>query len=327
MVGFILWKGWCVMTNCFIIDGHCDTLTKILDRKQEQDSQEKMHVSLKGLQEGRVGIQFFAAWIGPKDYYGPSLQRGLLLIDSYYSMIEKYKEFFYPITKFSDIQIATKLGKIGTVLTIEGGEVLEGKLSNLRILYQLGVRLLTLTWNYSNEIASGVMDSASKQGLTPFGQEVVREINDLGMMIDVSHLSTKSFWDVVDISQQPIIASHSNAYAICPHPRNLEDTQIEAIASKGGVVGINFNPPFLAKHTADISHIIKHIEYIAELVGIDVIAFGSDFDGIGALPNGVKGPETFICIIDELLKLNYSEDDVKKVCHGNFLRVMEKILR
>ncbi|MFO7154910.1 MAG: dipeptidase [Caldicoprobacter oshimai] len=310
----------------FVIDGHCDTISK-LDDVNALECPNNNHVSLSRLYEGRVGIQFFAVWIDPLST-DKCLHSGLQLIDRYKRMLDTYAAHFHPILRLADAKDALEAGKIGALLTVEGGDVLEGSLSNLEVLYKAGVRLLTLTWNHSNQIAGAAMDAHSRYGLTPFGTEVVKTMNDLGMIVDVSHASEEAFWDVMEISKQPVIASHSNAKAVCPHPRNLDDEQIKAIASKGGVIGINFYPLFLSKtEDAGIVDIIKHIEYIASLVGTDCIAFGSDFDGIETLPQGIEGPQSFPIIVEELLKLNYSEEDVHKICHNNFLRVMEKILK
>lgn len=312
------------MNKDFIIDGHCDTLTKLLDKSLNINSEEN-HVSLNKLISGNVGIQFFAAWIGSRSKYGSPLKRGLRLIDTYNQMIYNANHILKPILKYEDIE-SIKENQLGTILTIEGGEVLEGELSNLRILYKLGVRLMTLTWNYRNEIGDGVMETSSQGGLSTFGVDVVKEMNRLGIIIDVSHLSERGFWDVVSLSEDPIIASHSNAAALCNHPRNLSDNQIKAIHDKKGIIGINFYPSFLSEDNASIDDIIKHIEYIAALATIDIVGFGSDFDGIETLPRGVEGPQSFPIIIERLLKLNYREEDIRKIMYKNYLRVLKTIL-
>jgi len=310
----------------FVIDGHCDTISK-LDDIGAIECPNNNHVSISGLYAGRVGIQFFAVWMDPS-FTGKYFHMGLQRIDRYQRMLDKYVAYFYPILRFNDVEDALEAGKIGALLTVEGGEVLEGNFSNLEVLYGAGVRLMTLTWNRSNQIAGAAMDTHNRYGLTPFGNQIIKGMNDMGMIVDVSHASEEAFWDVMEVSQQPVIASHSNAKAICPHPRNLNDEQIKAIALKGGVIGINFYPPFLSKRgDAGIADIIRHIEYIGGLAGIDCIAFGSDFDGIKSLPQGIEGPQSFPHIIEELLRLNYSEKDVRKICHNNFLRIMEKILK
>ena len=276
------------MSSYFIIDSHCDTVGLVADKGIEAFQQQKCHVSLEGLKAGKVGLQFFAAYIAPRNKY-PCLQRGLKLIDAYYTMLEKYSDEFQLVLKSTDIGYAIKQGKIGALLAIEGGEVLEGELLNLRILHRLGVRALTLTWNYRNEIGDGVLESKSKGGLSNFGHEVVKEMNYLGMLIDVSHLSEKGFYSVLEVSKKPISATHSNAWCIHPHPRNLRDEQIKILAKTGGVMGINFYPPFLSNQKADVNDIIRHIEHIAGLAGTDVIGFGSDFDGIDETLDEIQG--------------------------------------
>lgn len=308
-----------------IIDGHCDTISKLDDISSIERSNN--HVSISRLREGSVGIQFFAAWMDPS-FSDDYLHNGIRLIDRYKQMLNEYAAYFRPILHMADVKYAIESEKIGTLLAVEGGDVLEGDILNLEVLYSAGVRLLTLTWNRSNQLAGAAMDNTNRYGLTPLGREVVKAMNHMGMMVDVSHVSEEAFWDVIEVSECPVIASHSNAKAICAHPRNLDDEQIKAIAFKGGVIGINFYPYFLDKTgEAGINHIIKHIEHIAGLAGVDCIAFGSDFDGIEILPKGIEGPQSFPDIIEELLRLNYAEEDVKKICHGNFLRVMEKILK
>lgn len=311
------------MEQYFVIDSHCDTVQKIADHGAKLNEQGQSHVTIKGLREGKVGLQFFAAFVGPKVKH---LQRGLKLIDAYYHMLDTYPDDFLQVLKYDDIEKAREQKKIGAMLTVEGGDVLEGELFNLRMLYRLGVRAMTLTWNYRNEIADGALEDKSLGGLSTFGHTVIKEMNRLGMLADVSHLSEKGFYDVMEISEKPIAASHSNAWSICRHPRNLKDDQIRLLHQKKGVMGMNFYPPFLSKEAANMGDIIKHIEYIAALVGTDVIGFGSDFDGIEETPAGITGPEDYVSIIEELLKLNYKEEEIRKMAGGNYLRLLKEIL-
>jgi membrane dipeptidase len=174
-------------------------------------------------------------------------------------------------------------------------------------LYRLGVRLLTLTWNQRNQIADGIGESRTGSGLTEFGLKVIDEMNDLRMLIDVSHLSETGFWDVIKKSNDPIIASHSNCYALCPHLRNLKDEQIKAIADKGGVIGITFVP-------------------IVEKVGVDYVGLGSDFDGTDGLPLGLEGVDKIPNITEELLDRGYKEREIEKILGGNFLRVFKEVV-
>jgi len=313
------------MENYYIIDSHCDTLGKIADIGINVLQDGQSHVSIEGLKAGRVGLQFFAAWVGPKKY-SPCLQKGLKLIDAYYTMLNSYPDLFLPVLNAADIDRARKQNKIGALLSVEGGDILEGEIANLRILYYLGVRSMTLTWNYRNELADGVLENKSNGGLSSFGHEVLKEMNRLGMLVDVSHISEKGFYDVIEASVKPIAATHSNAWSVHPHPRNLKDEQIKLLAIQNGVIGMNFYPPFLAGQEANLSHIIKHIDYIAGLAGIEVIGFGSDFDGIEKTPEDIRGPEDFYSIINELLKLNYKEEDIRKIANGNYERLLNCVL-
>ena len=187
--------------------------------------------------------------------------------------------------KRADIDRAIAAGKIAAFLSIEGGEALAGSLGVLRMLYKVGVRSLTLTWNGRNELGDGV--GASGKGLTAFGRAVVREMNDLGMLVDVSHLSERGFWDAMKVSTQPLIASHANCRALCDHPRNLTDAQIRAVAGQGGVIGVTFVPDFLGGETPSVDNVLDHIDHMIAVGGEDCVGLGSDFDGTKELPAGL----------------------------------------
>ena len=179
---------------------------------------------------------------------------------------------------------------------------------------------------YAAVMPMPVIMEESGEGLSQFGEKVVRQMNRLGMAIDVSHLSEKGFWDAAEISEKPFIASHSNAKSICSHKRNLSDEQIKEIINKKGFIGVNFYPPFLTDcDRCGIKDIIKHIEHILSLGGENNIGFGSDFDGVDYLPDGIEGAQDYYKIIDELLKLGYSEKLVRKISCENFINVLTSI--
>lgn len=223
-----------------IFDAHIDTLSYLLDRGETLENSSG-HVQLDHL-KGCSGAQFFAAFVEPKYYHGLALHRTLEMIDLFWQMLEDYSDYLAFAGSARDVKRIQKEGRLACLLAIEGGEALEGKLSSLRIFHRLGVRLITLTWNYRNDLASGQLEGEAGGGLSRFGRAVVEEMNRLGMLVDVSHLNEPGFWDVLSCSKDPVIASHSNAQALCPHPRNLSDEQIRALADRGGVIGVNFCP-------------------------------------------------------------------------------------
>ena len=318
-----------VHQKAIVFDGHCDTILEIVNHKRSLGSRASTgHLDIPRLKEGGIDIQVFAVFI--EDIYKPdrSLKRTLQLIDCFYNEIGKNQDEISLITNFNQLEEVNRAGKIAAVLSIEGGEALEGDLAVLRVLYKLGVRLLTLTWNQRNQIADGLNESRTGGGLTEFGIRVIEEMNRLGMLVDVSHLSEAGFWDVVKYSKTPIIASHSNCYTICPHRRNLKDGQIKAIVDKGGVIGITFVPNFLTQENkkATLEDVIKHIDYLVEKAGVDYVGLGSDFDGTGGLPLDLEGVEKVPNITIELVKRGYKEEDIKKILGGNFLRVFKEVV-
>lgn len=309
-----------------IFDAHCDTITKIM----ELDSnlfKNSCHIDLVRLKKAGNFVQTFAAFIDPAYSQAYAMKRAMQIIDRFYKELETYKDDIMLCCNYSDIENAFSDGKIAAMLSIEGGEALQGDLGALRNFYRLGVRSICLTWNYRNEIADGVKDDESGGGLTPFGRKVIKEMNNLGMLVDLSHISEKGFWDVIETTTKPIIVSHSNARAICSHPRNLYDDQIEVVAKNGGVIGINLYPDFLNDTTqASMKDVIKHIEYIISLAGPDHIGIGADFDGIEKTPEGINGIEDLNAIFEEMRKLNYSEEVIGKIAGGNFLQLVKNLL-
>ncbi|MHC2993920.1 MAG: dipeptidase [Candidatus Atribacteria bacterium] len=315
--------------KAIVFDGHCDTILEIINHKRSLGSRASTgHLDIPRLKEGGVNIQVFAVFI--EEIYKPdkSLKRSLQLIDYFFSEIEKNQDKISLVTNYNQIKEVNKAGKIAAILSIEGGEALEGDLAVLRALYKLGVRLLTLTWNQRNQIADGLNESRTGGGLTEFGSKVIDEMNRLGMLIDISHLSEAGFWDVVKCSKTPIVASHSNCYTLCPHRRNLKNEQIKAIADKGGVIGITFVPKFLTQDNrkATIEDVIKHIDYLVEKAGVDYVGLGSDFDGTDSLPLDLESVDKIPNITIGLNKRGYKEKDIKKILGGNFLRVFKEVV-
>jgi membrane dipeptidase len=305
-----------------IVDAHCDTITKIMETGEELSSN-KCHIDLTRMVKAGEYVQFFAAFIDPAFGQAYAMKRAVQIIDRFYEEIEK-SDCISLCRNLEEVMEAINTKKIAAMLSIEGGDALQGDLSALRMFYKLGVRSVCLTWNYRNEIADGGLDGDSGGGLTPFGKRLIKEMNRLGMIIDVSHISEKGFWDCIELTKKPLIASHSNAKKICGHVRNLTDKQLYAIRENRGVAGINFYPRFLKDDEgASLNDIVKHIEYMCSLIGTDHVGFGSDFDGIESVPEGVNGIHDMEKVLNELMRLNYKSEDIEKIAGLNFLRVIK----
>ena len=269
-----------------------------------------MHIDMERLCQYPSYTQVFAAFVAP-EYRDCAMERTLCILEKFHR--EAAQNGITVCKSYSDWENAKT--NVKAFLSIEGGEAISS-LADLERLYELGVRMIAPTWNFRNHIACGVMESEDT-GLTPFGRELIREMNRLGIIIDVSHLSQKSFWDICDISQKPVCASHSNSRSVKNHPRNLTDEQFVKIKEMGGVVGINFYPPFLGD---DISDATRHIERFLSLGGEDNIGLGSDFDGVDSLPGGMCGVQDMGRFME---MLPYSVEIKEKIAFRNFLRVIK----
>lgn len=311
----------------FIVDAHCDTLLQIASgqRRLGIRSQEG-HVDLPRLRDGGVTIQFFACFVEPEYKPDRALQRLLDLIDAFYREISSTPDIRL-ILNASDIDSVFASAGLGALLSVEGGEPIGKSLPVLRVLYRLGVRCLGLVWNHRNLIGDGAGEQRARGGLTDFGVQVVEEMNRLGMIVDVSHLNERGFWDVIAVSTQPVIASHSNARKLCDHPRNLRDRQIRALAEHGGVICVNYYPPFLSPDgKATIDTVIDHIDHIVQVGGISSVGLGSDFDGIDTVAVGLEDASRLPRLVEGLLRRGYKETDVRLIIGGNLERVIRTIL-
>ncbi|MDE7161300.1 MAG: dipeptidase, partial [Anaeroplasmataceae bacterium] len=274
------------------IDLHCDTISELMQDKNRHLLDAPLQINLKHLKEGNCLLQCFAMFVYLKKTPKP-FEYCIEMIDRYYEELNRYSDAIAPVLHYSDIERNQKNGKISSLLTIEEGGVVEGNLSFLRTFHRLGVRMICLNWNFINGVGHpnftltehpDFKTPNQTDGLTPFGIEMVQEMNRLGIIVDVSHLSDKGFYDCIKYSTKPIVASHSNARGVCNHVRNLTDDMIIKLAENGGVMGMNFCADFLNENNEigkdTISCVIEHMQYIKKLVGVDVIALGSDFDGI-----------------------------------------------
>ncbi|WP_378954078.1 dipeptidase [Pelosinus sp. sgz500959] len=309
-----------------IIDLHCDTMMHLIDQGQLNLKKNNLSVDIEKLKSGNVLAQFFALYIDLAQYPN-ALQRCLSMLDRFYQEIDVNSREIALARNIQELSSNQQAGKISAFLTIEEGGALQGHLENLRNFYRLGVRLLTLTWNYPNEIGYPNCESQySTKGLTDFGQQVVHEMNQLGMIIDVSHLSDQGFYDVAHLSSKPFVASHSNGRAVRDHGRNLSDEMIRCLAQKGGVMGINFSGNFLGgSKISKIDDMIVHIKHIYHVGGLDVLSIGTDFDGINyTLEIGNSG-ELFK-LIEALSKNGFTTTQIEKIAYKNTLRVIKECL-
>lgn len=313
----------------YICDCHCDTLTESYDRGESLYSN-SCHLDIKRIIENGGGLQFLAICLPSQYRYQGGIKFALQIIDSYNREMKNLQEKkinFLKVKRKKDLESLDK-HQVALLLSIEDGGAIEDSLEVLRIFHQLGVRCMSLTWNYRNQLADGINDSSTGGGLTQLGRNVVKEMNRLGMLVDVSHLSPQGFWDVISLTEKPIMATHSNAQTICGVPRNLTDEQIKAIAENNGVIGINFYSKFLEnqEETADIHSIYRHIDHMLNLVGDEHIALGTDFDGVNSLAQGVVGVQSMPRVLDYLRQKGYQEATIEKIAYKNTIRVLKEVL-
>ena len=312
------------------------------------------------LREGGVKAQFWSVYI-PSEHENPA-RTVTEQIDLVHRLIEKYPADLELALSADDVERIVKSGKIASLIGIEGGVAIENSLAQLRAFYQLGARYMTLTHNTTLDWADAANDAPRHDGLTHFGERVVKEMNRLGMLVDISHVSPATMVDALRVSRAPIIASHSSAFALCPSPRNVPDDILPLVKQNGGVIMVNFYSGFIVGDAArkakamteqfrkeypdpaarkqametwyrtegtklprgTIKDVADHIDHIVKVAGIDHVGIGSDFDGITRWPEGLEDVSSYPRLTEELLRRGYSEPDIHKILGGNILRVFRE---
>lgn len=305
-----------------LIDLHCDTIMKVHQKTEKSLYQNNGHIDLLKLKEADALAQFFALYVDLSQTNQP-FQTVLDMIDVYYQEVRQNEHLIDTAYTYDDIFKIREQGKIAGVITVEEGGVLEGNIRNLRHLYRLGVRAMTLTWNYENAIGHPNTSWMENQHLKSFGEEVVYEMNQMGMIIDVSHLSDQGFYDVCRLSKKPIMATHSNARTITNHKRNLTDEMLKKLAENGGVTGLNFCPYFIGDGKMTLQNLISHAKHIVNVAGIDTLAIGTDFDGIGGSLE-IKHMGEMPRVYESLRKEGFTAEACDKIFYENAMRVIHE---
>lgn len=359
--------------KAMLIDTHNDIPSTAIEKKVSFDEnlKNKTHSDLLRMAKGGVDAQFFSIWCdGNKEnpYAWANTE-----MDTVLAWTNRNPKKMVQAFTATDIIAASKQHKLAVLFGVEGGHMIENDINKLNDIYQRGVRYMTLTWNNSTDWATSALDETTKgdtlkhKGLTDFGVQVVKRMNELGMLLDLSHVGEQTFWDAINITTKPVLVSHSCVYTLCPHRRNLKDEQIKAIGKNGGVIHLNFYSGFLdsafekhsvaftEKHKKELDSLLKinpepyfmevylfekyadevknmrpplsslidHLDYIVNMIGVNHVGLGSDFDGVNSLPQQLDDVTYFPLITNALLQRGYSKKNIRKILGGNFLRLLK----
>ena len=354
----------------FIWDGHNDLPWAARERndirfeKTDLWNEPKLHTDIPRLRVGNVGAQFWSVYVPSKTRQsGTAFQTTLEQIDCVYTMVRKYPDVFEIALTSSDVERIRKSGKIASLIGVEGGHSIENSLGKLKELFSRGARYMTLTHGDTLDWADAATDTSQSDGLSPFGEEVVREMNRMGMLVDLSHVSPATMSDALNVTKAPIIFSHSSAMTIADHPRNVPDDILLRVKENEGLVMINFFSGFVVPESAknlkdmfgarraidnefgsdtdagknamlkwkanhptvpgNIAMVIEHIDHVVKTAGIDHVGLGGDFDGVDMLPKGLEDVSKYPAITELLLRKKYSEADIHKIMSGNMMRVLK----
>jgi len=327
-----------------IADMHCDTISEILKHRRLGENCELrsncLHVDLERMQKSNWMLQNFALFVQTRKCVESPWDEVCTLYEIYKQELADNGDILRPALTYKDIESNRASGKISAILTVEEGGVCGGDISKLRKLYEMGVRMMTLSWNFPNELGwpninlDGTIDlytPDTTHGLTDTGKEFVACMNELGMIVDVSHMSDAGFYDVLQCTSKPFVASHSNARTICGCVRNLTDDMIRKLAEKGGCMGLNFCADFLEQmpkkvaNPGTISAVVRHAKHIVNVGGIEVLGLGSDFDGIDTHEE-LPGAQSMSILWDAMHQSGFSESQLEKIFCGNVLRIYREIL-
>ena len=357
--------------EALVFDGHNDLPYQLREQNDPffrkfdlTKPQKTLHTDIPRLRKGGVGAQFWSAYVAAETAHdGTAVRKTLEQIDIIHQMVRTYPETFEMAYTAADIVRIRKQGKIASLIGVEGGHSIDNSLSVLRMLYVLGTRYMTLTHSETLDWADSATDKAKHNGLTEFGERVVLEMNRLGMLVDISHVSPATMRHALRVTKAPIIASHSSAFALAEHPRNVPDDVLKLVAKNGGVIMVNFYSGFITPEGAratkdyfqvgrkfrkqfpndkdfqeayaqwrktnpfppgDVHAVVDHIEHIIKVAGIDHVGLGSDYDGIDSVPKQLEDVSCYPYITQELLNRGYNREQIHKVLGGNALRALRQ---
>ena len=305
-----------------LVDAHNDTIVAHKQLGISLTSRaDETQVDFPRLREACVDVSFFA--VDVTTAFKSHLTYALDAFGFFEKELEQAGEDVVIVTTKESLVETMRDKKLAIILAIENSDAVEGSLNVLRMLFKLGVRSIGLTHNPRSLAADGVGESRTGGGLTTFGVQLIEEMNRLGIIVDLAHISEKGFWDALEVSKKPVIVSHGNCKALCNHRRNLTDDQIRGLASKGGVIGITFVPRFVDEKKPSLNRLLDHIDHAVDIAGIDHVGLGSDFDGGGTL---LKDVTELPRITEGLLERGYEENEIKKILGENFIRVLLETL-
>lgn len=317
-----------------LVDGHNDIPWQLrkyymnrLENVTLDKNNPKFHTDIPRLKQGGVGAQFWSAYVSCRNQFKNAVRLFAEQIDVIHRMVDKYPEDFVLVTTAKGIKDAHKNKKIASLIGVEGGHAMDSSLDTLRMLYDMGGRYMTLTHScHTPWVDSCTPPKPEHNGLTEFGKTVVKEMNRLGMFIDLSHVSHKSMHDVLDVTKAPVIFSHSSAFALCNNTRNVPDDVLKKLPSNGAVVMVNFYNDYLTcSKEASLTDVADHIDHIKNVASIDNVGLGGDYDGVPRVPKGLEDVSKYPKLLEELLRRGYSEEDVSKVVGKNLITAMEKM--
>ncbi|XP_062327045.1 dipeptidase 1 isoform X2 [Osmerus eperlanus] len=326
-----------LMSETPLIDGHNDLPWQLRMKFNNQLSNVDLytlnntHTNIPKIREGRLGAQFWSAYVPCESQYKDAVRQTLEQIDVVHRMCQKYPEVFMFAASSQDIVEAFAQNKTASLIGVEGGHSLDSSLGTLRTMYQLGARYLTLTHSCNTPWADNwLVDTGSEpsqhDGLSAFGKQLIMEMNRLGMLIDLAHVTEKVMDQVLDMSLAPVIFSHSSAYTICPHKRNVPDRILKRVRDKQGIVMINFyNDYVTCSKTAYLSNVSDHFDHIRSVAGAGIIGFGGDYDGVGRVPVGLEDVSKVPGLVAELLRRGWNDTEIKDALGDNLLRVFREV--
>ncbi|XP_061450673.1 dipeptidase 1 [Rhineura floridana] len=328
-----------IMNTTPVIDGHNDLPWQLLKKFNNQLSLESAnlthlqdtHTNIQKLRLGHVGAQFWAAYVPCDTQNKDAVKRTLEQIDVIHRMCHQYPDDFECVTDSAGIQNAFRSRRVASLIGVEGGHSIDSSLAVLRTFYQLGVRYMTLTHSCNTPWADNWLvdtdeEEAVHNGLTGFGKRLIREMNRLGIMVDLAHVSVKTMKDALSISRAPVIFSHSSAYAICKNRRNVPDDVLSQVKETHSLVMVNFYNDYVScSSKANISQVAEHMDYIKRIAGAEAVGFGGDYDGVSRVPLGLEDVSKYPDLVAELLRRKWTEQDVRGALANNLLRVFQKV--